>query len=361
MRTTMKRIILIVASASCDIPNAQHCPPFFTCFSRKGGRARLKNRSEMKHIRSMLIVASALLLMMLVSEPSNAQRFGNWEIPTNIGTPINSPSLEGCPFISKDGLTLYFASNRASGFGGNDIYFAHRENVDEDWGTPVNLGPTINTSSDEVCPTLSVDSHHLYFVSSRAGGCGGQDLYVSRRQYKHEENWEAPENLGCQLNSAQNDFSPSLFEDDGGMLNLYFSSNRVGGLGGVDIYVSTFDETSQLFAPANNVVELNATADDQRPNVRQRDGLEIFFESNRSGSIGGSDLWTAVRESTASSWSTPTNLTSVNSVSSDGRPSLSWDGTTLYFHSNRAGTLGNLDIYVTVRSKKLSWIQTKME
>lgn len=305
----------------------------------------------MERIKWTILLTGTLLFMTAFAKSGNAQHFGDWGIPTNVGTPVSSASLDGCPFISKDGLSLYFASNRSGGYGGNDIYVSERAHVDADWGTPANLGPTINTNSDEVCPSITVDGHHLYFVSARAGGCGAQDLYVSRRQNKHEQAWEPGENLGCQINSAQNDFTPSLFEDDSGLLNLYFSSNRPGGVGSIDIYVSTLD-TNGMFGSAINVAELNTSADDQRPNVRQRDGLEIFFESNRTGSLG-SDLWTATRESTSISWSSPAALgVDVNSPLSDGRPSLSWDGTKLYFHSNRSGTLGNLDIYVTIRAKQ---------
>ncbi len=117
-----------------------------------------------------------LLFVTAFAKSGNAQHFGDWGIPTNIGTPVSSASLDGCPFISKDGLSLYFASNRSGGYGGNDIYVSEREHVDDNWGTPVNLGSEINTSSDEVCPSLTVDGHHLHFVSTRAGGCGAQDL-----------------------------------------------------------------------------------------------------------------------------------------------------------------------------------------
>ena len=90
-------------------------------------------------------------------------------------------------------------------------------------------------------------------------------------------------------------------------------------------------------------------ADDNRPNVR-RDGLEIFFDSDRSGGIGGLDLWAATRASTSEPWSTPVNLGSdVNSVANDLRASLSWDATALYFGSNRAGSEGNQDLYITTR------------
>jgi Tol biopolymer transport system component len=89
-----------------------------------------------------------------------------------------------------------------------------------------------------------------------------------------------------------------------------------------------------------------------QPNVR-RDGLELFFFSNRPGSLGN-DIYSASRASTADGWSTPVNLgPAVNGVtaSSETRPSLSWDGTTLFFGSNRAGSEGDADHYVTTREK----------
>ena len=99
---------------------------------------------------------------------------------------------------------------------------------------------------------------------------------------------------------------------------------------------------------------LNTAANDLRPNLR-RDGLEIFFDSNRSGGIGGIDLWTATRASTSDPWSAPVNLgADVNSTANDLRASLSWDGKTLYFGSTRAGGEGSQDIYLTTRAKVTS-------
>ena len=95
---------------------------------------------------------------------------------------------------------------------------------------------------------------------------------------------------------------------------------------------------------------LNTASNDFRPNLR-RDGLEVFFDSNRSGGIGGLDLWMSTRASTSDPWSSPTNLgANVNSVANDLRASLSWDGTTLYFGSTRAGGEGSQDVYVTERA-----------
>ena len=126
---------------------------------------------------------------------------------------------------------------------------------------------------------------------------------------------------------------------------LYFSSTRLGGLG--DIYVSAFDGAS--FGPPALVPGLNSPQDDFRPNLR-RDGLEVFLDSNRPGGLGGLDLWTSTRPTIRDPWSMPTNLGSdVNSAANDLRPSLSWDGTTLYFGSVRAGGEGSQDVYVTTR------------
>ena len=104
------------------------------------------------------------------------------------------------------------------------------------------------------------------------------------------------------------------------------------------------------FSPAVLVPELNTPSDDQRPNVR-KDGLEIIFDSSRTGSIdGSSDLWTSSRKDTSTTWSQPVNLgTAVNTPSAEGRPSLSFDGRTLYFMSAMPGGAGGQDLYVTTR------------
>ena len=293
---------------------------------------------------------SALLLFTL--SPVWAQHYSDWSAPDNLGTTINTAALEGCPFIAKDNVTLFFASNRASSSGANDIYASQRESEDSPWGTPFNLGTGINTTAGEECPTLTISGRYLYFVSNRPGGCGGTDIYVSRRvSKKNLTSWEPPQNLGCQFNSALNDITPSLIEDEDGSVSLFFSSNRTGGLGGMDIYVSTLDGTGVFGTPVP-VSELNTTFNDQRPNVRRRDGLEIFFESNRTGTIGSTDLYSSFRATTSSAWTAPENLGAVvNSILADGRPTLSWDGTELYFMSTRAVGYGSNDIYVTRRSK----------
>ena len=286
---------------------------------------------------------------------AHAQRYSPWSAPENLGPGINTTFLDGCPFISKDDRSLFFATNRDYGIGQpTDLWVSLRESRDAAWGEPFSLGADINTAgAEEFCPTLTISGRYLYFVSNRPGGCGGNDIYVARRLDKDSFiHWGEPQNLGCQVNSAASDITPSLFEDDDGTVYLYFSSNRPGGVGMQDIYVSILGPDG-VFGPAALVPGLNTASNDLRPNIRVRDGLEIFFESNRSGTLGSTDLYVSTRESTASPWTTPENLGApVNSAFVEGRASLSFDGTELYFMSNRPGVFGDQqDIYVTRRTR----------
>jgi len=283
------------------------------------------------------------------------QQFTDWSAPVNLGPVVNSASTDLEVSISKDGLSLYLASNRPGGFGGFDIYVSQRAGVDDPWGPPQNLGPTINTSANDQAPSLTIDGHRMYFFSSRPGGLGGNDLYVSRRRDKRDDfGWRPPENLGSGVNGAANEGQPISFEDDEtGTITLYFNSNRPGVAGGTDVYASTL-QPDETFGPAVLVDELNS-ANRDLPVAIRRDGLEMFLASDRPGSIGGTgtfDLWVTTRASTSDPWSTPVNLGPVvNSAGGDSRGALSFDGTTLYVISDRPGGSGNLDIWVSTRSK----------
>ena len=298
-----------------------------------------------------LIVIGALVVM---SGPSaQAQKYSDWSAPVNLGSAINSASSDQGPAMSRDGLSLYFHSNRPGGLGGFDIYVSQRASVDDPWGAPMNLGPTVNTSFDEGNAAFSRDGHSLFFQSIRPGGFGGIDLWVSNRNHTHDDfDWEPAINLGPGVNSASDDNAPSYFENDElGVAQLYFVSSRPGGLGGQDIYLSnqTLDGS---FGPAVLVSDLSTSSTDSRPSIRH-DGLEIFFQSNRPGSLSTAlDLWTATRESALDSWSTPVNLGSpVNTASIDNNANLSSDRLTLFFSSDRPGGFGGLDLYVTTRTK----------
>jgi len=292
-------------------------------------------------------------------EADDPPRFSDWSAPVNLGPPVNSVNDETGAAVSKDGLSLYFVSFSRPGLGGFDIWVSRRTSLTDPWGPPQNLGPPINTASDETAPTLSIDGHHLYFASTRLGGFGGNDLYVSRRRDKRDDfGWRPAENLGSGVNSTAADAQATLFEDDAGVVTLYFNSTRLGGSGMDDIYTSTL-ASDGTFRPAVLVPELSTDAIDRQPIVR-RDGLEIFLGSDRTGTHGAIDVWVSTRASTSDPWSAPVNLgPAINTSLIDARPALSFDGTVLLFQSTRPGAVGcptaaancPFDLWVIRRSK----------
>jgi len=292
-----------------------------------------------------LLVFLSIAILLAFTSFVSAQHFGDWGAPVNAesipgtSSELNTAANDGYPVLSPDGLSLYQVSDRPGGSGALDIWVSQRAGKDDPWGAPENLGLPINTSSNDWGPA-PVPGHGLFFVSSgRADTCGLDDIYFTR--FKNGA-WEEPQNVGCQINSAVFDFGPSYFEDESGNGVLYFSSNRAGTQ---DIY------SSVDFGAAQLVPELNTAFNDVRPYVR-KDGLEIVFDSNRPGGFGLLDIYTASRATTADPWSTPTNLGPlINSAANDARPTLSRDGFTLMFGSNRGGGDGQSDIYVTTREK----------
>lgn len=290
----------------------------------------------------------ALGVVPLLTVPVVAQ-FGPWTSVAPVGAPVNGPFDDTCVSISKNRLSLYFASAR-SGSGGLDLFVSTRQSVADPWGEPVNLAQ-LNSAVQDSCPALSLDEHRLFFASARTGmnTCGGIDLYVSRRHDRRDDlGWQAPVNLGCVLNSPRNDFMPVFFEDEDGDEIMYFRSNRHNGP--CDIYQSRLGPHGE-FEPATAVTELNSLYVDGGPAVR-RDGLEIIFFSNRPPSQGA-DLWTSTRSSTRESWSPPVLVPDLSTPYFEGnKMSFSFDGTELYFASNRANpSLSRNDIYVATRSR----------
>jgi hypothetical protein len=294
---------------------------------------------------------AALILTTLAVTSIWAQKYSEWSAPENLGPVVNTTGFDGCPFLTKDGLDLLFMSNVGS--SAQNLYVTHRESIDSPWGIPESLGADINTAAyAEGCPMLTISGRYLYFFSNRPGGCGDADIWVARRTTKKSfTEWETPQNLGCVVNSAGPEFSPSLFEDDDGTVYLYFSSGlRMGGLGFGDVWVSK--QVDGVFSVPEPVTELNSTSNDIRPKIRARDGLEIFYDSNRPGAVSA-DIYTSTRECILCSWEAPVRLTSVSSSGLDGGPALSFDGTELYFMSDRTditGT-GGQDLYVARRER----------
>ena len=305
--------------------------------------------------RSFFVAAVGFTVVMIVSTLMTAEpEFSDWSAPVNLGPVVNSAFGDAAPTVSKNGRSLYFHSNRPSGVGTADIWASPRNSVEEPWGPPINLGPVINTTAGEIQPALSRDGHWLFFTSNRPGGFGSFDIWVSYREHVHDDfDWQPPVNAGPIVNSPNFDGGPFFFDnDDVGVPQLFFARNSTPvAPSNAHIFVSNLlpDGT---FGPAALVSELNSTASDRAISVRF-DGHEVFLHSSRSGGLGASDLWTATRKSVLDPWSAPTNLGPlVNSVAQDVRPDIASDRQTLYFDSNRTGGVGGSDLYVTTRTKE---------
>lgn len=141
---------------------------------------------------------------------------------------LNSPDFSvGHPTLTADGKTICFASDMPGGEGGTDLWICHKEG--ENWSQPVNLGPEINTSGNELFPSIQSDGS-LIFSSDLLPGYGGLDLFCSKPK---GNSWEKPENMGSPLNSSFDDFALNYAPN---AKNGFFSSNRPGGVGSDDIY-----------------------------------------------------------------------------------------------------------------------------
>lgn len=305
----------------------------------------------------ILIPMALALAATGASWAATSQHFSPWGEPVSAesipgtSSQLNTASQDGCPILSPDGLSLYMASNRPGGVGGLDIWVARRARRNAPFGEPVNVGAPVNSPQDDFCPSPMAGGW-FFFVSTRPGGCGDADIYVTQSA---GHGWWKPLHLGCGVNSGGQEASPYLLTHKNGRALLYFSSTRPGGFApdsgppDADLYVSPL--TPLGFAPAQLVPGLNTANNEARPNLRS-EGLEIVFDSDRPGTLGGPDIYTATRASVTDRWSTPTNLGSpVNTPAGESRASFSWDGTSLYFGTTRPGVEGAADIFVATRTK----------
>ena len=177
-----------------------------------------------------------------------------WPAPQHLGPAVNEPNGAHAPGLSADGLELYFSSQRADGYGNHDLYVSTRASRNDPWGKAVNLGPKVNGPSHEAIPTLSPDDLELYFTSDRPGGYGGFDIYVTKRATKKDP-WGVPQNLGPVVNSAYDDCGPCLSTD--GLLLVFqdFGGNppRPGGYGNGDIWMTRRITVSAPWEPPVNL------------------------------------------------------------------------------------------------------------
>ncbi|MDF2456025.1 MAG: peptidoglycan-associated lipoprotein [Cytophagaceae bacterium] len=207
-----------------------------------------------------------------------------WSTAVNLGYPVNSDLHESCIGISSDEqeLFLYIDNDKYKG----DIFYCKKDNKGN-WGMPKSLSKQINTADFiENSMSITPDGKTLFFSSNKPGGFGGQDIYVSKKDAKGE--WGIPVNLGSYLNTEYDDESPFL-DTDG--KTLYFSSKGHRGMGGFDIYKSRYDSTTQIWSkPENLLYPINSTEDDTYF-ILSDDGVYGYFSSNKNIGLGDADIY----------------------------------------------------------------------
>jgi hypothetical protein len=301
-------------------------------------------RQGEKDVKLRSLSALCLTTTLLVSTPAiAAPRYSDWSNPVPV-TAVNTADFEFPNTISRDGLSLYFQRGSTTPET-EDLYVVHRATRESAWGSPIKLPSTVNSPiANDRGAFISTDGHWLYWSSTRSGGRGGFDLYVSFRQHVHDDgDWQAAVNLSG-LNTTGFDSGPALFtNEDTGETELYFVSNPgAGGQAFADIYVSVQNPDGTWGTPTI-VTELSSVASEGRPYLR-RDGLEIYFQSNRAGTSGPFDIWVSTRAMTGDVWSAPANVAEVNTTGVDVTPVLTWDGLGLFIGSTRAD-VGNVFYY----------------
>lgn len=181
---------------------------------------------------------------------------GMWSEPQLLPAPLNSPGNDGAASFSADGQVMIFgACGREDGVGGCDLYYSALEG--DQWSKPQNLGNVVNSPEWDAHSTLSADGSKIIFSSNRVGGYGGEDLYLVERNPFGE--WGVPTNLGPTINTPLTELSPFLSQDG---KTLYFSSNGHPGFGETDIFKSVF-ENGKWSTPINLGKPLNTPGDDR--------------------------------------------------------------------------------------------------
>ncbi len=206
----------------------------------------------------------------------------HWDVPEEISAAINSENNEGTCTVSADGRTLVFtACNRQDGYGSCDLYISKKEG--KDWSPPVNLGENVNTRDWESQPSLSADGHTLYFASDRRGGQGKRDIWVT--QLDEKNTWKTPRNLGPVINTSDEENAPFIHANG---RTLFYASNGFPGMGGFDIFMTQLMDT--LWSEPKNIGYPINTVSDQVGLFIASDGERAYYTDDSSEKGKGRSL-----------------------------------------------------------------------
>jgi serine/threonine protein kinase len=277
--------------------------------------------------------------------PTDASPFldANWEwtAPVNLGATINTDRDDLTPFVTADGLTLYFGSARPDGVGDVDLWESHRPTADAPWGEPKNLGNAINSTSLDSSPSLSDDGLALAFVSHREGR---YLIYLSDRATP-DAPWSEARPIGEAVRSPATDYRPWLAADG---LSLTFISNRHQRDG---VWRTTRPSRAADFGAPTQIGRSFDTLRIGGP-AFSRDGDLVFL--NRSNQrVPGDLMWLGRVVDPAEPFDRIVSFgPRVNSRFIDVDPVPLPDGKTVYFQSNRDAGHGGMDLWMTTRVRR---------
>ena len=258
--------------------------------------------------------------------------------PAKLEGGVNTPNSEYTPSISLDGNTIVFT--RRTG-GQEDLYVSTK--INGIFSEALALDE-LNTHRNEGAHCISSDGKTLIFTAcDRTDSYGGCDLYYS---VNDNGKWSRPFNMGKRVNTPAYDSQPCLTADG---RTLYFSSNRTGGFGGKDIWVTHLDEENKWSVPVNAGSAINSEGNDETPFVHA-DGMTLYFRSDGRLGMGGYDIYFSRKDTLNDMWTDAVNIGyPINSERSEGGLIISLDGATAYFASDMEYSdddpKANLDIY----------------
>lgn len=311
--------------------------------------------SFMKKITLLMFISAALSATDLPITPNEAADL------KNLGKGVNTPDSEYTPYITPNEKYLFFQSNRSPSVGPEgdfDLWYAINKNYDKP-GDPLfessaNVGLPINSESLDGHPTLRrlVDGgYEMYFSSFATATRPGPALTNIYYTVWKGGKWTVPVPV-VEVNTEFHDRMPSISQDG---RFLFFSSDRLGGKGGDDIWVSEFNLNTGKWGEPKNAGNINTSASEVTPAIHA-DGTTLYFSSNQSGGVGGYDIYFTQSLSRledeneadimAKGWSKPLNIGKpFNSEFDDEYPTVIGSGERVYFTSNRSEGIGAFDIY----------------
>lgn len=277
-----------------------------------------------------------------ISECRIADSLSQYELNVvieNMGTGINTSLHDYSPIISSDGNTLIFTSNRSDDERAikakknfEDIYWSKR--AGNAWEQPKKISPNLNQEYNDAAASLSPDGKTLFLYYEEGAG----DIYISRFE---NGDWSKPTPLNKNINTSMYWETSASITADG--KKLYFASNRPGGIGELDLYVSELDAKGQ-WGKAVNLGPVINTADNEDAPFIHPDGITLYFSSDGHPNLGNSDIF--VSTNSGGKWQKPENLGwPINTWEYDGFFTISADKKKGYYSTMKEGGLGETDIY----------------